>query len=558
MNNLITLVKMQLREKLNFGHKSAKDKTFFNVVFPIFTEVLKFALIALLCAAFIMVAQMFDLFKYNNKIPLPAMAFVFVAMTGMSIISCTVGLTKALYYSRDNAILLTLPCVPMQIFLSKIIIFLIYELKRGLSFIVPLFTAYFFLNGFGIHYYLWMLLCFFIVSVFVVSLGALLSIPGMWLANVFNQHKLLQRVCLVLIVGISVLALVFAISLIPENIDIPEQSDIIKNAIRGFVDRFAYENPAAIVKEYRLLYDVSSVIIGGGVMGKFLLLDNLRRLGILLVITAVLVAISLVIVRPLFYKMASKPFEYLKKKTKEKANRCVNKKVTGFVHEMRIALKTSERMYSNVGILIAIPILIFLLNKIFAAMNVRDVGEFMILGTNILVILLIALNANTYAASIFSRDGRSSYLIKTQPTKPFGLLVAKLLPNTIFVTLSFIISFFVVKDLCRLSTLDSLYLIAGLWFVYLTHLLFSAELDIMNPQIEIYATVGNNDSNPNENKATAIAFFASFAVAAFIFFLLTKREGSVTFLKLMLVSMAAFAYKAFVFYQNIKLYYKEK
>ena len=53
-------------------------------------------------------------------------------------------------------------------------------------------------------------------------LSALLSIPSMWIYNFFRQKKTLQIVSLIVVVGIVYLALVKAISLIPENIDIIE------------------------------------------------------------------------------------------------------------------------------------------------------------------------------------------------------------------------------------------------------------------------------------------------------------------------------------------------
>ena len=42
---------------------------------------------------------------------------------------------------------------------------------------------------------------------------------------------------------------------------------------------------------------------------------------------------------------------------------------------------------------------------------------------------------------------------------------------------------------------------------------YSAEMDIMNPQAEIYATVGNYDDNPNEMKATVTAFIIPTALS---------------------------------------------
>ena len=182
----------------------------------------------------------------------------------------------------------------------------------------------------------------------------------------------------------------------------------------------------------------------------------------------------------------------------------------------------------------------------------------MIVAFNIMIILLIALNSNVYAASVYSREGRSSYLIKTQPTKPRWLILAKLVPNTLFVTASLVITAFVVDDLTAIATGDVVMLFIGLYFIYLTHLFMCAESDLMNPQIEIYATVGNDDSNPNETKMTAIAFGAAFIIAIIVMLLLFLHEQQNVYLKLMLVSAVVLARKIYVFIRKITLYYREK
>ena len=148
--------------------------------------------------------------------------------------------------------------------------------------------------------------------------------------------------------------------------------------------------------------------------------------------------------------------------------------------------------------------------------------------------------------------------MKTQPTHPIYLIIAKLVPNTLFVTLSFIITGFVIANLTHVSAGDTVMLMLGLYFVYLTHLLMCAESDLMNPQTEIYATVGNNDSNPNETKATAIAFGAAFVIALIIMGLLFLKENQNVYLKLMLVAIAVLCRKIYVFASKIKLYFKEK
>ena len=556
MENLITLVKMQLKEKLGAKRVEKHGSKSFNILLSVFTAILKFAMVTVLCGAFITVAKMFSLFNYPGYVPQSAISLAFLVMSAFSLLSCTVGLTKSLYYSRDNAVLLTYPCTPNQIFLSKIIIFYVFELIRNLSFIVPVFVAYFLTHGYAFYYYIWLLFCFIFVSMLTVAIAALLSIPGMWIANLFNQHALLQKIVLVILVGSVIAGVFYAINLIPVNIDLRQQSPFIKKQIRNFVDGYAYSNVQT--KALNPVFNLTIVLLGSADFVSFSLGGNLLRLLLLIGAVGVFAALSALIVRPLFYTMASKPFEFLKKNVKPKKNRVYNKKIAAFVNEMLVAIKSSDRIYSNVAILFATPILIFFLNKVFAAMSIAELGQFMVSTVNVLIIMLILLNSNTYAASIFSKEGRSSYLIKTQPTNPFGLLVAKLVPNTLFVTLSLILTYIVMYKTCGLTGIDLFYLLAGIWFIYLAHLVLCAELDIMNPQNEVYATMGSSESNPNEAKATAIAFVLAFATAAMVFFILQKHEPYNLYLKILLVGIAAFAIKAFMFYQNVKLYYKEK
>ena len=556
MEKLITLVKMQLGEKLGAKRVEKHGSKAFNVLLSVFVAVLKFAMITALCIAFITVAKMFSIFNYPGYVPQSAISLTFLVMSAFSLLSCTIGLTKSLYYSRDNAVLLTFPCTPNQIFLSKIIIFFIFELIRNLSFIVPVFVAYFLTHGYAMHYYIWMLFGFVFVSLLTVMIAALLSIPGMWLANLFNQHALLQKIVLVILVGSAIVGVFYAINLIPANIDLGQQANYIRRQIRNFLDNYAYSDVKA--QTLNPVFNMTLVLLGSADFISFSLGANLLRLLILLGFIGVFAALAALIARPLFYKMASKPFEFLKKNVRPRKNIVFNKRIAAFINEFLVAMKSSDRIYSNVTILFVTPILIFFLNKVFAAMSIRELGQFMVSTANILIIMLIVLNSNAYAATIFSKEGRSSYLIKTQPTNPFGLLVAKLVPNTVFVTLSLVLTYIVMYSTCGLSGLDLFYLLGGIWFIYLAHLILSAEFDIMNPQNEVYATMGSSESNPNETKSIIVAFIVSFATSALVFIILQMHEPYNLYLKMMLVGIAAFIVKAFTFYQNVKLYYKEK
>ncbi|MBE6536792.1 MAG: hypothetical protein E7673_02440 [Ruminococcaceae bacterium] len=552
MRNLMILVKMQLKERLNFKRLDVKNVKKFNIVISILGTVLKFAMVFALCFAFLFVAKKLSLFA-PNRVPGEVMSLLFSAMLLASVFSCVVGLTKSVYYANDNAVLLTLPCKPVQVYLSKIVIFFIFELKRNLSFMVPLFIAYFFTHGYGFFAYIWMLVCVAVISLLTVAIGALLSIPSMWIASFFKQRKWLQMSLLVISVAAAVYALFAAISLIPEDINIIKRWYEIQTHIHNFFYG-TYPDKFAVLNEMTVLFLGERNVMGAMV---FPLGATAIKFLILLGVTAALLVLGVLIVKPMFYSMASKPFEYLKKPVKPKTNKARPRRWSAVYHEWLIACKSSSRMSANVGVLVAIPMLILLLNKIFLAMSTRTLGDHMVVAFNVLIILLVSLNANCSAASIFSREGRSSYLVKTQPSKYSLLILSKLMPNTVFACASIVATFVIMIDTLAIEFGQLVLLMLGILFIYLAHMLYSAEFDLMNPQIEIYATVGNSESNPNETKSTVLAFVISFVTALAVFLLLAEGSGNV-FLKLVIVSLALLCYRMYVFFAKLRLYYNEK
>ena len=553
MKSLYILVMMQLKEQMNFKRFKRGNLKFFSTVLAILVAVLKFAAVTALCFAFLWVSKWLGLFAFANfPIPDTVISIVFSVMLLFSVISCTAGLTKSMYYARDNAVLLTLPCTPLQVYLSKLIIFFIFEIKRNLSFLVPLFTAYYIAHSYELPTYLLMLCCMVWVSLFTVAIGAILSIPAMWIANVFRQNKWMQITALVLSVGAATAALFYGISLIPENIDILAAWDTVYWQIQDFLKAYA--------KNFSLLYDLTRMVLGETDAMSFIYFDAgrtvLRFFG-LMVTTVITLGLGLLIVRPLFYKMASTPFEYLKKPVKPKKNKAHSALFSSIYTNFLVTVKNTTEIFTNVGILISVPMLIFFLNKIFLAMKTREMGDHMIIAFNILIMLLIVLNSNCSIASLYSRDGKSSYLIKTLPSSYTMPILTKLMPNATFGISAIVATFGVLMATLPLKPIEIVMIIAAVLMIYLAHLFYSAQLDLMNPQNQLYSSVGSTVSNPNETKSTVWAFLISFATAGIVFFLLDEKSGNV-YTKLLLVAAVAFAYRITTFFSMLKLYYKEK
>ncbi len=551
MKNLIILVKMQVKEQMNFKRLSLDGISPFKIFLSILGALLKFALVTALCFALLIVANYLQIF--NGALSrINAMSLIFSVMFAASIISCTAGLTKALYFAHDNSVLLTLPCKPIQVYLSKLIIFFVNEMRRNFTFLVPLFVAFFITEKYPTGAYFWLIFCMILVSLLTVGIGSLLSIPAMYISSIFRRRKLLQALTLVFLVSAVTYSLFKAIALIPEDINILGNWGSTFWKISEFLK--TYTNKMSIIHNVSLM-----------MLGEIPLLaiefpfkaTAIRALAVLSA-SAITLGSSLLIVRPLFYKMASKPFEHLKRQVRPHKNHVLPRRISAVWAETLGAMKSANRIFFNVAILIAVPMLIFLQTKIFLAMKTRDMGDYMVVAFNVLIILLVLLNANTYAASVFSRDGRSSYLIKTQPAKYSMLLNAKLVPNTVFGVLSLASTFVILYTTSSIGGLNAVLLMLGITLIYIAHLIFCAELDMMNPQNELYASMGDSENNPNESKATASAFIISFLVAAIVFLLMVEKFSTAVFVKIFLIGLCAFIWRAHLFNSKIRVYYKEK
>lgn len=548
IKKLKPLVMMQLKDKIDLSFLKSKKQTIAKVVLSI----CGFVAITAVIYALLFVARLLNIFHLVDIIPVSVIVVVFTIMQILALISCTYGLMKNLYFSKDNQVLLTLPVTNNQVFVSKIIVFYLYELLKNCYFILPLFFAYGLISGSSFLFYLWAPFCVILISALTVSISALLSIFAMLISMFLKNFNLLRILLFTAVVGCSIWGIIYVINLIPENLDIVGTWGTIFWGIQDFLTAFTV---------YAYPFTKLTQMVVGGYLGLQPVLFSLSTLWILLsVIATICVSLSLsfIISRPIFFKMASKPFEYRKITLEtQKKNRTINSFLSSVKKEILVIFRTSDDLFSLIGTAIALPILILLLNRIFASMSTRLFGDYMTVSFNFLIILLIALSSNGKIASIYSREGGANYLIKTRPTNYSNSLIAKLVPNAVVITISIISSVIVFGLFTSLSVANIILLAFSVEFIYLLHLLWSAEMDIMNPQWAQYATTGNHVSNPNETKATIAMFFLAFLFFGISLFL-SIENIAVSWIKVALITLVLLIYRIWSILSKVKYYYKEK
>ena len=541
------LVAMQLKEKLDLSFLASKKETLFKVLFSIIGVIIFTAFVYLMFYA----STLLGILSLTSRLPNTVMIFLFTLMQLLSILSCTLGLTKSLYFSADNAVLLTLPCKPNAVFFSKLIVFYLNELKKNITYLVPMFLAFGLINSLSFWFFPILLISFFFVSLLPVVIGAILSIPTMWISMLLRNSKYLQFSLFGVFAGFLIKTAFDLVALIPPNLNLIQQFATYYWDVQKFLTNFANTfSPFAALTE---------MIIGKTQYFVHYPLPLSSITTFLLFIASLVVGMIFVFIaaRPLFFKMTSKPFEYKKKVfTMQKKNRSLSKFASSLKKEVIINFRTPNLLIANLASFFVLPLGIFLLNKIFASMDTRLVGQQMSIGFNLLIILLILLSNNTQVASIFSSEGNAMYLLKTKPAPLKANMMAKLTLNLILSTLSILVTSIIMFQVAQISYQDTIFVFLTVVLINISHILWSAQLDIVSPQYKFYHNGIHSGTNPNETKSTGLAFaisFLFFAVAMFLFF----ENYGIAWQKLTFIAFILAASRIYLFFTNAKVYFRD-
>ena len=548
--HFFALVMMQLKDKLDLSFISSKLKIISKAVFFI----LRIAAIVVISYFAFAYAADFKLFSLSGIVPVGVVSIIYTIIFVLSLFSCTAGLMRTLYFADDNRVLVTLPVTGNMVFFSKFVVYYIFELERSLTFTFPLLLGYGIASHLPVGMYFWMFFTLVFLSAAPVVIGALLSLPAMFIYQFLKRHDVIKIVLFVLVIAAFIAAIVMLILLIPDNINLIKQWPFIQPGIKEFIDKFnVYAYPFLKLVEMMLGQRINLQFVFTG--------QNALIFVCLLGVLAAILCVVYFIAKPLFHKMTAQPFEFEKKEyIKAKQNRSRKKYKSILRKEFLLNLRSTEISYSFLAIYIAVPILILLLNKIFAAMSTKLLGQYMTYSFNLLIMLLILLASNAIISTMYSMEGRAGYMKKTKPLDLIMPLLCKLFYNTIFSVVSVIASMVIFATYSGLSAGNAVILAICVLFFQLGHMIWSAERDLMNPQNEQYATTGGQISNPNSNRTTLTAFLISFAI--FIFSLKLFTEGGddplIACLKLMLIGIAFAIMRGYLFFVKVRVYYREK
>ena len=649
-----TLVVMQLKESLSFSFKADKKGALTKLLFAVLG-------VAALTAVFVIVLKllaMIGVLGSGGYLPMPMWNVVFFTLLLLNFFACLNKTTDSLYFSADNPVLLTYPVPSNHVYFSKLIVFYVGELVRSAFSLLPWLLSFGIANGMPIVFYPWTLFVILILSLIPVALSSVLSIPFLYVKTLIKKKPLIRSL-LILAVLIAATVFLFVITgNVPADLQIAAKwSTVYFPAINEFCRSFQRVLYPLIFLSHLAVGYTGTGADNPALMTVFTSSTAYISLSVIGIVAALFV-LAYFITKPLYFRMASKSFEFDKPNIRHEFHRPLNeldslphsyiaaKEANAYGFERLCSLaeaigtmhldhqnpeaicaalnelcrgdafvltdtlpegpffgfreeygsfrltaiereskkircyclahtgkknrvkpgflsflwreivndtRSGDALIGNYLLLVTPSVATLILNVIFEAMKKSFAGQRYTILFNALVITLILLATNVSLASIFSREGKTAYLLRANPTSFGFALGSKLFLRFALMTGSVIGAIVVYANHCSMEYVRMDLLFFGVYFLFLGHLLWSAEMDYMNPQVNLYSEVGSTTINPNEAKSAVLAFILSAAFTGLLF-LFTSQSPIYAYGHLLVACALFFLARLVLFVQKVRAY----
>mgnify|MGYP003294132596 CR=1 FL=1 len=553
-------VALQAKEAFDFSlGKETKDK-----VLKIATTAIK--IIAVLAITFLVcfLCGLFGLIPSNRFYEF--LLFLTVVIFVIEVIVSMVDSTKNYYIAEDNKVLITFPSAGSTLFLSKLTIQFLKQLRAAVYFYYPIVLGVIIygltikMTPFSIVSIFWCILPIILLVAIETLLGALLSVLWLGFLRLIKRFPIIEIILFIALGAGFIYLAVYLINLIPPNIDI----GLTWNSIKANIDTFLKAFRDTMVP-FNFFGTTMVGERGAGYLGFKLKGIHFARFALLLAIVLGLLLIVFLVIRQLFLFMMTKSNDY--EKVKENAlskNHRHGHYITFAYKELKISFRTVEISGNYILTYVLIPILTLLLCRIFNAINTSMQGDVLVVMFNILLITLPLLASNASLASAYSREGHAGYIKKTKPVNPLVPLFSKLLFNLFLTIPSIAVSVFIFGKYSNIGVLPVVLLGISILLIQYGHIFFTSSLDITNPKNEQYQTEGQSAKNSNEIISTIVAFVIA-GVFAFLTYFLFNQSLSYAYedytkaaIRLLLIGVGVFGSFLTLYLLNIKAFFVEK
>lgn len=469
----------------------------------------------------------------------PELMGIVLAITQVISFGFAVGhIVSVLYMCRDNEMLICLPVTPNQLFVSKIFLIYVKEIGVNAAIILPIFVGMGYLGVFGASFYLSLPILLLLLPVFPIVLASFVSIPLMAVVKFLRSRPTLSIITILILVVVILGGYIYLIGSIGESFNIANKQLETVRKINVSIQTVG----SKIVIYYQLAQAMS---------------DFKKWFCFILFFTicAVLSIITVLIIRPFYFKSAMTSLE---NKTKLNTKAARFKKRSPFLSlidkEVRCIFRSPTDIFEYFLFTLLMPFIVFSYDKLLMSLSVNQAGVNMIAGAHLMIVAIMAMLSNLVSASAVSREGSNFYITKIIPQNYFVQIFAKMVFNAIFT-----ISALIVTMLVSMFIYPAWQLILGtlaVIFAAIGHIAWSIDMDIKSPKINMQGSEQDSTVSNSTPKSLIIGLIIGFVMGLFI--IMNSSSGLIGPYVLMIVAALLFAlYRVWMLILRINLCFKK-
>lgn len=545
-HKLFVLVMMQLKDKWNISWKTNKKATLFKLV----GYILVFA--AMIFVVHIIMdksASTLGIF-ITNRIPLNAMLPILLVVSIFEGISILFGMTKALYFSKDNVVLITYPVKSNYLFMSKLIVYYLDALKKSCMLLLPIMISFGMIYSYRASFYFYVILLDLIYVAFIVLLCGILSIPTFFVLRFLNKYRVIKIILSTAILGLLIYGSILLIRIIPSNINLIRQYEEFSMGLNQFLHWFR-NNFFVTSCLGQMFFGVEK----GLTMSPFSIYSwavSLSLLGLIVV----LVVVNALLSKPFYDKMIASSNRSGAHHSKAKKNHRYPKWLSTLHYEFVRNFRDERLIVSTLVCVVTMPLLSLVVNRFYGSFNTRAMGDTLIYLFNFVFIMIVVCSHNVSSSYIYSKDGPSWTINKTMPVDPKVSLPLRLIYNfvaSLLIVIPSSILFFGTKHAEGRSPVLFIFTIL---FLSTFHSVLSASYDFSHSKNKDKADIGSEIVNNHTAVSLAFGFLITIGMALFI--AITSLTGSSSReLRLFVLSLVILVIELVYFFRKIHFAYQE-
>ncbi len=397
--------------------------------------------------------------------------------------------TKTLFYNSDSD-LLKLPVNGKMIFLAKLTYLFIYEFIFTTFLTLPVFILYGIQTMQSAIFYVMLLPNIIFFPVIPFLLGVLLSIPAMYVVGYLKNKFIVMLVLYTLCVALGFTIYTYGLRFIMEILSTSDISSILQTQVVldiKFVANILYT--PLLFKNSLLLYRFwPSAIVN-------------------LTIAIALFLIVVFFANKSYLKILLSNAENGGKVFHNKAQikeRSVNKAL--FFREFLSIFRSTNYAFQYLTIVITTPLMVFFSSQIASSIGVDQVGEGILPGIVVLVLLMFLSMGTSFAATSITREGGNFFHTKIIPVTYRKQVTVKFLMYLIVSIPSVIISALVLAFAGFLSYFNAMMIALAVCMIVTGSIASSILLDIKKPQFMFLDGKEITTTNSNVNASITLGF----------------------------------------------------